>query len=81
MAGIPELVQSGKTGWLVPAGDEIALADVMREALAAPAKQLAAMGAEGRLHILKQHDTLKEVVKLKSLFETGVSPNSFRIRP
>ena len=43
VAGIPELVQPGKTGWLVSAGDEIALAEAMREALEAPAEQLAAM--------------------------------------
>jgi colanic acid/amylovoran biosynthesis glycosyltransferase len=77
VAGIPELVQPGKTGWLVPAGDEIALAEAMREALAAPVEQLESMGAEGRLHIIKHHDTLKEAVKLKSLFEAGaeLSPN------
>ena len=69
VAGIPELVQTGKTGWLVPAGDEVALARAMQEALVAPVAQLAAMGAAGRRHILDQHDVLTEAKKLKSLME------------
>ena len=76
VAGIPELVQPGKTGWLIPAGDEVALAEVMREALATPMEHLATMGLAGRVHIIEHHDTLKEAVKLKKLFEAGISDNS-----
>jgi glycosyltransferase involved in cell wall biosynthesis len=72
VGGIPELVQPAKTGWLVPAGDEVALAQAMHEALTAPVTQLAAMGAIGRRHILEQHDALKEAKKLKTLFERSV---------
>ena len=71
IAGIPELIKPGKTGWLVPAGDEVALADAMREALFAPVEQLAAMGAQGRLHIAEHHDSSKEAFRLKSLFENN----------
>ena len=73
VAGIPELVEPGKTGWLVPAGDEVALAEAMREVLAAPVAQLAAMGIAGRRHILDQHDIHKEAEKLKSLLEGSVA--------
>jgi hypothetical protein len=59
------------TGWLAPAGDEIALAQAMREALTAPVAQLAAMGAAGQRHIIEQHDALNEAKKLKILFERG----------
>ena len=72
VAGIPELIQPRKTGWLVPAGDEIALAEAMREALAAPLEQLAAMGDAGRLHVINQHDSSTEAIKLRNLFETHV---------
>ena len=72
IAGIPELVEPGKTGWLVPAGDEVALTQAMREALIAPVAQLAAMGRAGRRHILEQHEALKEAKKLKYLFEQTV---------
>ena len=69
IAGIPELVEPGKTGWLVPASDEIALSAAMRAALEASADLLATMGAAGRLRILKRHDSAKEATKLKKLFE------------
>jgi glycosyltransferase involved in cell wall biosynthesis len=51
------------------------LADAMREVFAAPLEKLAAMGAGGRLHIIEQHDNIKEAVKLKSLFEKHLSNN------
>jgi colanic acid/amylovoran biosynthesis glycosyltransferase len=73
VAGIPELIRPEKTGWLVPAGDEIALAQAMREALNATVEQLAAMGAEGRRHILNEHDALQEAKKLKALMELHVA--------
>lgn len=72
IAGIPELVEPGKSGWLVPAGDEVALTQAMREALIAPVEQLAAMGEAGRRHILDQHEALKEAKKLKYLLEQSV---------
>jgi glycosyltransferase involved in cell wall biosynthesis len=68
IAGIPELVQPGKTGWLVPAGDELALATAMKEVLTASVEQLETMGIAGRAHIAQQHDAVKEAIKLKRLF-------------
>jgi glycosyltransferase involved in cell wall biosynthesis len=73
VAGIPELVQPGKTGWLVPASDDAALADAMSEALTAPVERLAEMGAAGRAHVSKQHDAAKEAAKLKALFESVIN--------
>lgn len=75
IAGIPELVQPGVNGWLVPAGDEAALAKVMGEAIAASMDQLVAMGIAGRARVTEQYDVLKEAAKLKGLFEgnCGVS--------
>lgn len=72
IAGIPELVQNGRTGWLVPASDEIALADAMREAILAPVEQLTAMGMTGRQHVLKNHDALAEAKKLKGLLDSAI---------
>jgi glycosyltransferase involved in cell wall biosynthesis len=73
VAGIPELIQPGRTGWLVPAGDDIALADAMREALETPIERLSTMGDAGRLQMIEHHDALKEAAKLKSLFEEHLS--------
>jgi glycosyltransferase involved in cell wall biosynthesis len=69
VGGIPELVEPGKTGWLVPAGDEIALAEAMRVALQATADQLATLGAAGRLRVIERHDSVKEAAKLKRLIQ------------
>jgi colanic acid/amylovoran biosynthesis glycosyltransferase len=69
VAGIPELVQAGKSGWLVPASDEVALAQAMREALTAAVEQLAAMGIAGRAYVSEHHDAAKEAAKLQKLFQ------------
>jgi colanic acid/amylovoran biosynthesis glycosyltransferase len=71
VAGIPELVIPGQTGWLVPASDEIALSEAMRDALEAPADKLEKMGAAARERALERHDVMKEAAKLKRLFETS----------
>jgi glycosyltransferase involved in cell wall biosynthesis len=44
---LPEYVVPGETGWVVPAGDAAALAAVLRDALADPAR-LRGIGAAGR---------------------------------
>jgi glycosyltransferase involved in cell wall biosynthesis len=76
VAGIPELVEPAKTGWLVPAGDEVALAEAMHEALIAPVEQLAAMGTSGRARVIDRHDVVTEAAKLKSLFEGNSATNA-----
>jgi glycosyltransferase involved in cell wall biosynthesis len=73
VAGIPELVRPGESGWLVPAADEDALANAMREALLAPIEKLATMGLVGRKHILDRHDAVKEASKLKSLLKHSLT--------
>jgi glycosyltransferase involved in cell wall biosynthesis len=72
IAGIPELVHPGRTGWLVPASDENALAEAMRQALTASRVELEHMGQEARRHVADHHDSLKEAAKLKKLFERSI---------
>jgi len=69
VGGIPELVENGKTGWLAPAGDEIALSEAMRAALEASVDQLATMGAAGRGRVIESHDSMKEAGKLLRLIQ------------
>jgi colanic acid/amylovoran biosynthesis glycosyltransferase len=69
IAGIPELVENGKTGWLVPAGSAEAVAQAMREALDAPAETLTRLGAEGRDRVRAQHDADTNARQLLALFE------------
>lgn len=69
VAGVPELVESGKTGWLVPPGDDVALSEALGKALEATPEQLSSMGKIGRSRVLQNHDALNEATKLRNLFE------------
>ncbi|MEX0777506.1 MAG: glycosyltransferase [Phycisphaeraceae bacterium] len=68
VAGIPELVTPGRSGWLVPAGSVEALAAVMREALQAPVEQMAAMGQAGAAAVALRHDIRIIAAELAQLF-------------
>lgn len=68
VAGIPELVLPGETGWLVPAGDVDALAEAMRRCLAASLDQLVSMGNAGFSQVEALHHVDVEGTKLISLF-------------
>lgn len=68
VAGIPELVEPGRCGWLVPAGDVPSLVVAMREALQAAPEELERMGAEGRRRVLERHDAHKAASILGEAF-------------
>ncbi len=68
IAGIPELVIPGETGWLVPAGDVAALAGAIRGLAATPPERLAAMGDAARARALARHDVGVSAARLKALF-------------
>jgi glycosyltransferase involved in cell wall biosynthesis len=71
IAGIPELVVPGETGWLVPAGDAAAFAGAIRSLAATPPDRLAAMGAAARARALARHDVDREAARLKALIEAA----------
>ncbi len=73
IAGIPELVRPGESGWLVPAGDVPALVEALTEALAMPTDQLQAMGENGARQVAERHDALTEAGKLARLMEGDFS--------
>ncbi|UWS80631.1 glycosyltransferase [Phaeobacter sp. G2] len=68
IAGTPELVLPGKTGWLVPAGDAQILAAAIAELAQVPAAQMASLGAAARERVLERHDSDIEAGKLADLF-------------
>jgi glycosyltransferase involved in cell wall biosynthesis len=70
IAGIPELVQPGEHGWLVPAGDVEALATAMRACLDAPADDLMRMGAAAKKRVAERHNVDSEAAKLATLFRS-----------
>jgi colanic acid/amylovoran biosynthesis glycosyltransferase len=69
VAGIPELVQTGENGWLVPASDVEALATMMQACLDADPETLACMGRAARKRALSRHNITVEAPKLLKLFE------------
>lgn len=68
IAGIPELVEPGKNGWLVPAGSLEDLTLAMKTALTTPLEELTAMGKHGAAKVAEDHNINIEVQKLIDLF-------------
>ena len=67
IAGTPELVQPGQTGWLVPAGDVSAMAEAMAALHDAPLAALEEMGTKARTRVFARHDVNLEAAKLAEL--------------
>lgn len=74
VAGIPELVVAGETGWLVPAGSIGSLADAMEACLTAPRETLADMGEAARKRVVGRHAIDGEAAKLVRLFGSDAIP-------
>jgi glycosyltransferase involved in cell wall biosynthesis len=72
VAGIPELVVPGESGWLVPAGARVALADAIGQIMRTPAVELDAMAARGRAAVKSRHYTPTETAKLAEHFREAV---------
>ncbi|RIL05742.1 MAG: colanic acid biosynthesis glycosyltransferase WcaL [Proteobacteria bacterium] len=73
VAGIPELVEPGRSGWLVPAGTVAPLVAALQEALDLPTARLDEMGAVGRARVLREHTTPGQVDALEALLRRAVS--------
>lgn len=69
VAGIPELVEDGRNGWLFPAGSVEELADAMANCLSMDLDQLQVMGDAARERVLQRHDIDTEVAKLARHFK------------
>lgn len=68
VAGIPELVQDGLCGLLVPAGSASAVADAMAKLLDTSPEQLTAMGQAGYARACEMHDARRNAETLLGLF-------------
>ncbi len=68
IAGIPELVQPGVSGWLVPAGSAEDLANAMSVVLAMNTQQLTEMGKNGAAAARLRHNAMTEAAKLAQEF-------------
>jgi glycosyltransferase involved in cell wall biosynthesis len=74
LAGIPELVLPGETGWLYPTGHVAALAAAIQDCLAADAGQLERMGAAAHRKVWADHDVDVEAGKLARLLLATAPP-------
>lgn len=81
VAGVPELVRDGSTGWLVPTGDAASLAEAIRACLTAEPAQLAAMAAAGKAKVRQAHDAGIEAKKMANLFFHSTGRQPLRARP
>src|SRR5712691_5003869 len=59
IAGIPELVEHGISGWLIPPGSIEALTEAMCEVLSADMGRLVSMGRAGAARVRERHDQTK----------------------
>lgn len=76
IAGTPELVENGVSGWLVEAGSIDSLTNALREALSAEPERLTQMGLNGRRLVQERHDAAREAGKLLSLMREDARPRS-----
>ena len=73
VGGLPDTVQHGETGLLVPPGDPAALAAAVTELLADPGRRRE-MGRLGRARCLRQFDIAVTVAKLETLYRNTLEP-------
>jgi colanic acid/amylovoran biosynthesis glycosyltransferase len=69
VAGIPELVENGVNGWLVPAGSTDDLVRAIKAALSTSPLELERMGRAGAAAVAARHDASREAARLAELFQ------------
>lgn len=69
IAGVPELISNGVTGWLVPAGNIGVCAMAIREILSLPVDRLTEMGKLGAETVRQCHDVRKLARELFQLLK------------
>ncbi|MDT8312013.1 MAG: glycosyltransferase family 4 protein, partial [Methylophaga sp.] len=72
IAGIPELIKHGDNGFLVPAGNVMALTEAIQYCLAMPKAERLPLIASAREAVTAQHNIEAEVSKLAGCFEHAV---------
>lgn len=75
IAGIPELVEPGRCGWLVSSGSTSELQAAMKEALEASPETLEQMGGYGKERVAQRHNIMTEAAKLAHLFKAHIQTN------
>lgn len=73
LAGIPELVQHGTTGWLFAASDTSGLAEAIRSCMASDPAALQAMGDAAHARVWTLHHVDVEAERLATLFHLSAA--------
>jgi glycosyltransferase involved in cell wall biosynthesis len=73
VGALAELVEPGRTGWLVPPAAVEPLADAIRAAASAPVSELERMGEAGAARVRERHDSAREARRLEALFRESVA--------
>ncbi len=73
--GIPEAVEHGRTGWLVPEEDHVALANAMQEITRSP-RALAEMGLRARAAVAARFGQEAQIDQLESFYEEAIAMNA-----
>jgi len=76
VAGIPELVRPGESGWLFPAGSLDELASAMEDCLSRPAEALRRMGETAHERVVARHAIETEAAKLSDLIRRSVEAST-----
>ena len=77
MGGIPELVEDGRTGMLVPAGDSLALAGALTALLTDPGRARR-VGAAARDRVRTRHDPQAHLAVLEAAYREAVERTAAR---
>jgi colanic acid/amylovoran biosynthesis glycosyltransferase len=72
--GIPEAVEHGRTGWLVPEEDHVALANAMQEITRSP-HVLTEMGLRAREAVIKRFEQEAQIDQLEWFYEEAIVLN------
>jgi len=72
--GIPEAVEHGRTGWLVPEEDHVALANAMQEITRSP-RALIEMGLRARELVIKRFEQEAQIDQLEWFYEEAIALN------
>jgi glycosyltransferase involved in cell wall biosynthesis len=67
VGGLPDTVQHGVSGLLVPPRDPAALADAIAELISDPSRR-AEMGRQGRNHCLNRFNIISTVAQVQALY-------------
>lgn len=70
VAGIPELLRDGESGWLFPAGSLDDLVSAMQDCLSRTEQDMARMGEAGYRRVIERHSIDVEAAKLAELFRS-----------